>query len=245
MKLIEDFKNKVICGDCLELLKEIPDESIDAIVTDPPYNTGMQKVDLKPNQKAWLSGFFDDNYTDEDYLKLIKGTLKELFRILKNNKGGYIYMNWKKMGLWINELNNVGFNVKNVIVWDKKVHGLNYQNYAYTHEFIIFFTKGKFFPSNKSLEDKRNGYFKDVWNIQRKIENNSKEGHHETEKLLKVVKIPIEHSTNKGDIVIDPFLGSGTTAVACKQLGRNYIGFEISQEYVDMANKRLEQGVLF
>lgn len=246
MEKIGDFElNKIYCMDCMEGLKKIPDNSIDLIVTDPPYNTGMKKIELKPNQKARLSGFFNDDYSDEEYLNLIKNTVRELFRVLKDNKGGYIFMNWKKLGLWLEELALSGFNIKNVIVWDKRIHGLNYQNYAYTYELIIFFTKGNFFPNNKSIKDKSKGYFKDVWSISRKIDNNKEEGHHETEKLLEVVKIPIEHSSIPTDIVLDPFMGSGTTAVACKQLNRNFIGFEISEDYCKIANKRLTQEVLF
>ena len=233
--------------DALEGLKKIPDNSVDLILTDPPYNTGMSQksqIGRKMGQSAkkpWLFGFFNDNYSEEDYNTLIRNFSSEFFRVLKNNHAGYIFINWKKLGLGIKGLENAGFFVKNCIVWDKIVHGLNYQNYAYTYELIIFFIKGSFFPNNKSV---KNYYYKDVWNIQRKIDNSQKEGHHETEKLIKVVKIPILHGTNKGDIVLDVFMGSGTTAVACKQLGRNFIGFEINPKYVEIVNKRLFQNIL-
>jgi len=247
MKKIGEFElNKIYCMDCLEGLKKLPDNSIDLVVTDPPYNTGMveKKVDKRKTKKPRLFSFFNDSYTNEDYLKLIETCCNNFYRILKENSTGYIYMNWKKLGLWLEFLEKAGFSVKNVIVWDKVIHGLNYQNYAYTYELIIYFVKGKPILKNKSIEDKRKGYFKDVWNIQRKISNETNEFHHETQKLLKIVKIPIIHSSNEKDIVLDPFMGSGTTAVACKQLGRNFIGFEISKKYCEMANKRLAQQTL-
>ncbi len=250
-----DFINKITCQDCLEGMKQLEDNSVDSIITDPPYNTGMDsKITSSENhptvrfkndaKKPWLFGFFNDNLSKEDYKKLVVNCCNEFYRILKNDKAGYIYINWKMLGLWLDCLKQSGFKIKNVIVWDKVVHGLNYQNYAYTYELIIFFVKGNFFPNNKREEDKRKQYYKDVWNIQRKIDSSTEEGHHETQKLIKVIELPIVHSTEKGDLVLDPFIGSGTTAVACKQLGRNFIGFEISQDYCKIAEKRLAQGTL-
>lgn len=76
--------NKIYQGDCLEVMKTFPDESVDCIITDPPYNTGMQGQ----SGKARLCHFFDDNMTDENYLKLVNNSCKEFFRIMKNNRGG-------------------------------------------------------------------------------------------------------------------------------------------------------------
>lgn len=149
------------------------------------------------------------------------------------------------MQLWIDNLEKEGFKIKNVIVWDKVVHGLNYQNYAYTYEMIIFFVKGDFFPNNKSLEDNKNGYYKDIWHIKRDMGNSNIIEHHETIKQINVVRIPIQHLTKEGDIILDAFAGSGTTGVACKQLKRNYILIEKEPKYIEIINKRLSQSVLF
>ena len=94
MKIGEFELNKIYCMYCFDGLKKIPDKSVDLVVTDPPYNTGMVKKELEKNQKAWLSGFFNDNYTDVEYLQLIKDTCSEIYRVLKENLGIYIYMNW-------------------------------------------------------------------------------------------------------------------------------------------------------
>lgn len=115
------------------------------------------------------------------------------------------------------------------------VHWLNYQNYAYTHEFIIFAKKWDRFPNHKE-----HWRYKDVWNIQRTIDTWDKLAfHHDTQKQIDVVRIPILHWSNKWDVVLDPFIWSWTTAVACKELGRNFIGIEKEHKYVDLANKRL------
>lgn len=220
--------------DALELLKLIPNNSVDLILTDPPYNTGMKKS----NGKARLCHFFNDNLSKENYQNLVITSCNEFYRVLKENKAIYIYINWRNMGLWLTELEKAGFLMKNCIVWNKIIHGLNYQNYANTYELILFGVKGSFFPNNKPK------FYKDVWDIKRKVNTENKETHHETEKLLKIVQLPILHASNKGDIVLDCFIGSGTTAVACKQLGRNFIGCDNKQEYIDLTNKRLSQQIL-
>jgi len=230
--------NKIYNMDCLEGLKQIPDNSVDLIVTDPPYNTGIKKT-----TKGRLKNFFNDKYDEREYERLVEEVCVSLYRVLKTNKAGYIYINWKSLGIWLYYLKKAGFAVKNVIVWDKVIHGLNYQNYAYTYELIIFFIKGIFKVNNKRIEDKNKKYYKDVWHISRKIDNEP-DSKHETVKEIKVVKLPIIHGSNENDIVLDPFIGSGTTAVACKQLNRRFIGFEISKEYCDIVNKRLEQSNL-
>jgi DNA modification methylase len=227
--------NKIYNMDCLEGMKQIEDESIDAIITDPPYNTGMKEK----GDNSWLSHFFFDDYSDEEYANLVNKSCAEYYRILKKNKPLYIFINWKSLCIWLNALKKVGFSVKNVIVWDKKIHGLNWQYYSYTYELIIFAVKGEFIPNNKGYGDK---YYQDVWHIERNLNNQSeKVSHHETEKPVKIINIILKHSTKEGDIVLDPFLGSGTTAVACINLGRNFIGFEINKEYCDVANKRIAE----
>lgn len=224
----------------------LPDESVDMILTDPPYNTGMtaktpEAFSLRRKGKTpWMGNFFNDSYTDEEYLSLVSRSCHAMYKVLKPNKGAYVFINWKKLGIWIECLENAGFKVKNCIVWDKVIHGLNYQNYAYTHEFLIFAVKGDFFPNNKQGGE----FYKDVWNISRRIDNRTDGNHHETEKEIKVIRIPIKHASNEGDIVLDPFMGSGTTALACKQLKRNFIGFELNEEYCKIANKKLAQEIL-
>lgn len=240
---------KVIQGDCLEVMKKIPDNSIDAIITDPPYNTGMKEKDKESIQnnkskRVQLDAFFNDDYSKEEYQSLVLNSCKEFHRILKNDKPCYICINWKSLGLWLNELEKCGFKCKNVIVWDKMWHGLNFQNYAYTYELIIFCAKGDYFPNNKSFIDKEKGYFKDVWHIQRKmIENDISK--HETIKSKELIRRIILHASNENDIILDAFLGSGITAITCKEEKRKCIGIEINPDYIKDAQKLLRQGVLF
>ncbi|MEK6879252.1 MAG: site-specific DNA-methyltransferase [Nanoarchaeota archaeon] len=131
-----------------------------------------------------------------------------------------------------------GFIVKNVIVWDKEIHGLNYQNYAYTYEMIIFFVRDNYFPKNKP-----GNFYKDVWKIKRDLNNlqaSNEETHHETIKQIEVVRKCILHGSRENDLILDPFIGSGTTAVACKQNNRNFIGFEIREDYIKLAQQKYD-----
>ena len=233
--------NKIYNMDCLEGMKQLNNESVDLIVTDPPYNTKIDTTGGGGQRGSnRLNNFFKDTFTDKEYQDLINNSVNEMYRVLKQNKAIYLFINWKQLGKWLDSMGKIGFTIKNVIVWDKVVHGLNYHNYAYTYELIIYAVKGDFFPNNKSAFDKRKGFYKDIWHIQRNIDTN-KESIHETVKQIDVIRTPILHASEENDLILDPFMGSGTTAVACQQLNRNFIGFEIEQKYIDLANKRLSQ----
>ena len=84
----DDFINKVLCGDCLEVMKQLPDKCVDLVLTDPPYNTGM----TAKSSSTRLKNFFDDDYTDENYLKLVRRGAEQMFRLLKDDSPIYIFM---------------------------------------------------------------------------------------------------------------------------------------------------------
>jgi site-specific DNA-methyltransferase (adenine-specific) len=110
---LKDWKdgiNKVIMGDCFNLIKQMPNECVDSIVTDVPYNTGMSQKENSGS--TWLSHFFDDNYTDEDYQKLVDDCAREFYRVLKNDKGIYVFINWKEYPRWFNALKGGGLRYK-------------------------------------------------------------------------------------------------------------------------------------
>lgn len=235
LKDYKDAINQVCCGDALDLLKLLPDKSVDLVLTDPPYNTGMSQKESSGSTR--LSHFFDDAYTDQEYQNLVDICAKEFYRVLKDDRYIYVYINWKEYPRWYNSLKVAGFDVKACIVWDKVVHGLGSQ-YKYTHEFIIFAEKGN--PPIKQPSE-LNGYYKDIWSIQR---INPQEKQHDTQKALGVVELPILHATNESNLILDPFMGSWTTAVACQHLKRNFIGSELSEKYCQIGEQRLRQKTL-
>lgn len=216
--------NTVYCAECLKKMKEIDDKSIDLILTDPPY--GMEFRSNYRNKK--YDKIENDNNLDwlEEFITEIKRTSKEDAHI-------YVFCSFHKVDIFKQELEKQ-FKVKNILIWEKNNTGMGdlYGDYAPKYEMIIFCSNG-----NKKLNGNR------IANIIKA----DKTGNtlHPTEKPLELIKLLITKSSNEDDIILDPFLGSGTTAVACKQLNRNYIGIELSEEYCEIARKRLEQDVLF
>jgi site-specific DNA-methyltransferase (adenine-specific) len=188
-----------------------PRESIDLVITDPPYNTGMQA-----SEHSRLGHFFNDALSPDAYRTLAVTVARELFRVLRIDRAAYVFINWKSLGVWLDAMSAAGFHAKNVIVWDKVIHGMTYRNYAYRHEFLIFAVKGRFFPANKRNEQ---AFFTDVWSIPRATVRTKASAVHATVKPLPLVELPILHASEPGDVVLDPFAGSGTTCVAAKALG--------------------------
>lgn len=119
-------------------MRGMPNGSFRAVITDPPYNTGMKEQ----SQKAWLSDFFNDSFSEAEYLTLVDSSFKEWKRLLQQDGWCVVFSNWKVYDIWkrLGELN--GFELENLIVWDKKVHGLG-STLQYRHEFILLFKKGK------------------------------------------------------------------------------------------------------
>jgi len=209
MKYPDDYINKIIQGDCLDVMKDIPDKSVDLVLTDPPY--GME---------------FQSNYRKKKYDKIIGDDgfplwiFDEFNRIAK--KAVYVFCRWDNLV----EVPKP----KSVIAWIKN----NWSMGDLKHEHGRQWEAVCFYPQEEHEFVKR---IPDVITANRTGNN-----FHPTEKPIEAVGKIIK--ANKGDLILDPFVGSGTTAVAAKQLGRKYIGIEISEKYCDIARQRLRQEVL-
>lgn len=226
--------NYIKLGDCLELLKEIPDNSIDLIVTDPPY--------ILETDGAGMFGKKADNYDGQryvmkniDFMKngISENVLDELIRVMKKINI-YIWCSQKQLPIFYKYFVEKKKCNWNLLCWHKTNPTPTCGNkYLTDTEFCLFFrekgvkvygeyaTKKTFYVSVKNLEDKK------LYN-------------HPTIKPLEIIQNLIINSSNEGDIVLDPFLGSGTTAVASKMLNRKYIGFEINKDYFEIAQKRID-----
>jgi len=210
--------NKIYCGDCIEIMKEIPDGSIDLIVADPPYG-----ISYKSNfRKQKFEKLQNDDVVLVDWLN-------NAFRVLKTDGAMYCFTRWDIYPDWFAIVSEL-FKIKNCIVWYKKGGGLGdlKSGYIYNHEFIIYAIKG-----NHVLKEKR---CSDVWEIQKDI---AIKYLHPTQKPVSLIEKIIIKSSDINDTILDPFLGSGTTAIACLQTNRNFIGIEIEPKYVEIANKRI------
>jgi len=213
-------------GDCLELMKRIPDESIDLIVTDPPY-----LISYKTNRRKDKTHDFCTEIANDDNPELLRGYIKECFRILKNNTAMYMFTSSKTMDFFRAECLDFGFSLKNTIIWVKNSHtaGDLKAQFGQQYEVILLLNKGR-----KEFNGKR---LTDVWNFDRVVGNRQL---HQNQKPVELIEQCILKHSDEGNVVFDGFLGSGTTAVAAVNTNRHYIGFELDKHYCDIANSRIE-----
>ncbi len=205
-------------GDCLELMKEIPDKSIDLILTDPPYGMNFQSNFRKEKYKK---------INNDENLLWIDDFLKESYRVLKDNTCIYIFCSWHNVDIFKKNIEKY-FKIKNIIIWVKNNTSMGdlKGSYAPKYEMVIFAHKGRRLM---------NGFrYPDV--IEAKRTNNKL---HPTQKPIELLEKFIMASSNENDIVLDPFTGSGSTGVACINTNRNFIGFELDEKYFEIAKERL------
>ena len=222
---------KLFNKDCLEQMKLIPDESIDLIVTDPPYRTtsrgnagnsgGMLQKDI--NKKGQVFAF--NNINCDEYAP-------EFYRILKDGSHCYVMTNHVNLIHMLNVFTNSGFHFIKSLIWDKgnKIMG---QYYMSQFEYILFFRKGKGVRIN-------NCGTSDILKVPNiKTKNFEGKNLHDTEKPVELMEILIANSSKENGTVLDPFMGIGSTGIACKNLNRLFIGIEIDKSYYNVTQKRL------
>ena len=198
---MKKYLNKIINGDCIEVMKYIPDNSVDLVLTDPPYGIKADKMTMGSGNHKW-----DKNINDWDNFIPDKKYFDEIFRISKNQIiwGGNYFTEYLKSSVhWL--------------IWDK----LN-PNLSFAEAELAWVNNGK-----------RVRIFKQY--------SANLEKYHPTQKSIELIKWCVVNYSEEGQTILDPFLGSGTTAVACQTLHRNFIGIEISKEYCEIAENRLKQ----
>lgn len=220
--------NKIIHGDCLNRLDELSNDSIDLLLTDPPYFV------MKGDDEKW--DLFDSL---SDFMKFTERWLNKCYKLLKNNKASYIFWSQKRMkDFW--DI-NTNFNIERMLIWNNPclTKGFSSDKYLFMYTPIFYLSKGKIDTFNGSLNNKTNI---DVFRFPKPQSNWSNETrYHPNQKPLDLLTILINNSTEIGDTVLDPFLGSGSTAVACKELDREYIGIEKSKHYCNISKERLSK----
>lgn len=231
--------NTISHESCLDGLKKLPDSSVDMIFTDPPYYQYRAK-NLKSlkNHKDVVTEFeFDGFKSEEEYLEFLESVLAECFRVCKPGASGYVWCGDDFVSYINRMVERVGFQFRKVIHWHKTNPFpaiYTRKMYANSMEMMVHFSKGSPTTWNhKSVNEMHNF-------IQSPICMGKERTKHKTQKPLKVCVPFIEISSNEGDVVLDPFMGSGSTAVAAKMLKRNFIGFEINKEFCEIAQQRLE-----
>ena len=247
------FLNKIVNGNSLEILKTIPSKTFDLVFADPPYNLQISK-NLKRPDDSKVNGVnekWDHFESFNEYDNFSKKWLKECKRILKDNGSIWLigtYHNIFRLGYHVQ---NMGFWILNDVIWKKNNPMPNFKGTRFTnaHETLIWSSKNKNskytfnYQSLKCLNDDlqmRSDWTLPICNGNERIKRNGKKIH-STQKPESLLHRILLASTNKGDFVFDPFLGTGTTAVVAKKLSRNYFGIEKEKKYFDAAKKRLEK----
>lgn len=241
MNPIDNFINKIICGDCIEVMQKMPDKSIDLVVTSPPYNlknsTGNGMKDGRGGK--WANAALQKGYTHHhdnmphaDYVKWQRACLEQMMRILKDNGAIFYNHKWRVQNGLLQDRQDIvsGFPVRQIIIWHRN-GGINFNRgyFLPTYEVIYLIAKKNF-----KLAPKANA-LGDVWDIGQDL-NNPHPAPFPIELIERII------GSTMAEIILDPFMGSGTTAVVAKKLGRKYIGIDISPEYCQMAEERIKKG---
>ena len=224
-------KIKLINGNCLDTLKNIPNESIDLIVTDPPYPTtsrgnagnsgGMLQKDINKKGKV----FTYNNINCKEYAP-------EFYRLLKDGSHCYVMTNHINLIDMLNTFTDVGFHFIKSLIWNKgnKIMG---QYYMSQYEYILFFRKGK----GKKIN---NCGTSDILSIpNKKTKDKDGKNIHDTEKPIELMEVLVNNSSQENELVLDPFMGVGSTGLACIKNNRNFIGIEIDENYFNIAKERI------
>lgn len=219
--------NKVTQGDCLDVMKRIPDGSIDLVVTDPPYLMDYQSRRRVKTEK------FRKIDNDVDSHELISEYIKECYRIMKEDTAIYLFCSWHHIEFFKTEFEK-HFKLKNLIIWNKNNHGSGDLRGAYApkHELILFGHKGRTLFREKRVPD-----VMDFAKIP------SKKLTHPTEKPTELLDVFIRNSSDEGDLIFDGFAGTGSTALSAISNDRNYILCEIDKEYVEIAKRRIDEAI--
>ena len=236
----------IICGDALNELKNIPDKSIDLVVTDPPYNLNK---DYGNNQ---------DTLEFTEYISFSKEWLKEANRVLKDNGSIYVFMGMRYISYIYDILeHDLGLYFNSWITWFYTQGIGKTKGFSPRHDDILLFTKHpKKFKFNldairvpqkyyRSVNNMRGANPGNVWEFSHMHYCNRNRKQHPTQKPEGLFERMILASSNEGDNVLDPFVGSGTALRVCQQLKRNCIGIDINPEYIEMSRNRLSNSIPF
>ncbi len=247
------FSNKILNGDCLKEFKKIPDKTFDLVFADPPYNMQIGEKLTRPDSSKveGVNDKWDRFESFKHYDDFCKTWLIECKRILKDNGSIWVigsYHNIFRLGY---HLQNLGYWLLNDVIWRKKNPMPNFRGTRFTnaHETLIWASKSKKskytfnYQSLKCLNDDlqmRSDWTLPICNGKERLKKNGKKIH-STQKPEALLHRIILATTNKGDAIFDPFLGTGTTAVVSKKLGRNYYGIEKEKIYFISAKERINK----
>lgn len=216
---------QLINGDCLEEMKKIADGSIDMVLTDPPYNIARENNFSTMGRAGIDFGEWDKNADLFSYIK-------EAFRVTKNGGSFVVFNDWKNLGDIAKEAERVGYETKDMLRLEKTnpMPRNRDRRYITDYECAVWFVK----PKEKWIFNRQDPMYQ-----RPKFVHSIDKGLHPTQKSLKLMEELVKIHSNEGMTILDPFMGSGTTGVACKNLNRNFIGIELDETYFNIAKQRI------
>lgn len=246
---------RLVNSDAIKALNELESESIDFVFADPPYFLSNDGFTVKSGKAVSVNkGGWDKSQGFESEITFHESWIAECLRVLKPNGTIAIsgtYHSIYKCGYLLQKLN---YRIVNDITWFKPngAPALAGRNFTASHETILWASKGqkakhafnyslsRDWDVGNDLIYRRGKQMRSVWSIPTTPKREKVFGNHPTQKPLELMKRLIALCTLEGDMVLDPFCGSGTTGVACVSLGRNFLGIDLNQSYLDLATKRIE-----
>ena len=234
-------------------MKDIPDNKIDLVITDPPFaiNFKSKKANYNRNASRVLPGY--NEIESKNYYNFTYNWMTQINRILKKSGSMYVFSGWNNLKDILTALDENGFITINHIIWKYQFGVVTSKKFVTSHYHCLYVCKNnnerKFFPysrfdKNAKTSDGKSLHYndkEDVWNIKREYWTGDEKT--PTKLPAEIIKKILEYSSEEKDVVFDPFLGSGQVAVVSKMLKRKYLGFEIVKEYYNFAKKRLEKNV--
>ncbi len=248
--MIDKYINKILNGDCLELFKKIPDNSVDVTFADPPFN-------LKKNYKSYR-----DSLEFQEYLNWCEKWISEMVRVTKPSGSIFLHNIPKWLTYYATYLNKFA-NFKHWISWDAPTAPMG-KSLQPSHYGILFYTKEvkgakiyelryphkrerkqgfllKDYGGKKDMLHPFGPLVSDVWTDIHRIKHNTKRDPHPCQLPIHLMDRLILMTTDENDIVLDPFSGTGTTAISAKRLGRRFIGFELDKSYSEISQQKVEK----
>jgi len=237
--------------DCIEGMKRIPDETVDLVITDPPFAIDFKarKSNYNRTQSRVLEGY--NEISKEQYHDFTLRWMREVYRVLKQSGSMFVFSGWNNLKHILIALDEVGFITVNHIIWKYQFGVVTRRKFVTSHYHCLYVCKNdkkrKFFPYSRFKKEEKDqnrnslNYKdrEDVWIIKREYWTGDIKT--PTKLPTELIKKILQYSSEKGDLVLDPFLGSGQVALVSKMMERHYLGFEVVKEYYDFARKRLDE----